>query len=148
VSFFRRIRTVLHVLFRAEAVETELDAEVQAFFQVVVDRYIDRGLSEEEARRLARIQFGHPENVKQEVRDSRTGAALASLFRNVNYSLRSMRKAPLYAFVTIFTVGVGIGANATIFLHRQPIRLASSTRWRSRLIDGAAHHTGQRPVLQ
>ena len=113
--FLRRIRKILNLLFHGDAVETELDAEVQAFYQTMVDRYIERGVPEREARRLARIEFGHPENVKEEVRDSRTGAALASTVRNVSYALRTMRKAPLFACVTILTFGVGIGANTTIF---------------------------------
>jgi predicted permease len=111
----RRLRQVLNLLFHSDAVETELDAEVQAFYQTMVDRYIERGVPEQEARRLARIKFGHPENVKEEVRDSRTGAALASTMRNLNYAFRTMRKAPLVACVTILTLGVGIGANTTIF---------------------------------
>jgi len=113
--FLRRVRKIFGLLFHGDAVETELDAEVQAFYQTMVDRYIERGLPEQEARRLARITFGHPENVKEEVRDSRSGAALASTMRNVNYAFRTMRKAPLFAFVTILTLGLGIGANATIF---------------------------------
>jgi predicted permease len=113
--FLRRVRKILDLLSHGDAVETELDAEVQAFYQTMVDRYIERGLPEGEARRLARIKFGHPENVKEEVRDSRSGAALASTVRNVNFAFRTMRKAPLFAFVTILTLGLGIGANATIF---------------------------------
>lgn len=113
--FLRRLRQVLTLLFHGDALETELDAEVQAFYQTMVDRYIEQGVPEPEARRLARIKFGSPENVKDEVRESRTGAALASTMRNVNYALRTMRKAPLFACVTILTLGVGIGANTTIF---------------------------------
>ena len=113
--FLRRLRQVLNLLFHGDAVEAELDAEVEAFYQTMVDRYIERGVPEQEARRLARIKLGHPENVKEEVRDSRTGAALASTMRDVNYALRTMRKVPLFACVTVLTLGVGIGANTTIF---------------------------------
>ena len=35
--------------------------------------------------------------------------------RDVRYALRTMRKTPLFACVTILTLGVGIGANTTIF---------------------------------
>jgi hypothetical protein len=115
MNFLRRLRQVLNLLFHGDAVDTELDAEVQAFYQTMVDRYIERGVPEHEARRLARIKFGHPENVKEEVRDSRPGAALASTMRNVSYALRTMRRTPLFACVTILTLGIGIGANTTIF---------------------------------
>ncbi|HWC97134.1 MAG TPA: ABC transporter permease [Candidatus Sulfopaludibacter sp.] len=115
MAFLRRVRTILDLLFHRDAVETELDQEVQEFYRTMVDRYIERGLPEQEARRLARINFGHPESVKEEVRDSRAGAALASTVRNVSYALRSLRKAPLFALLTILMLAVGIGANATIF---------------------------------
>jgi len=115
VILLHRLRQVFDLLFHGDAVETELDAEVQAFYQTKVDRYMERGVPEQEARRLARMKFGHPENVKEEVRDSRTGAALASTMRTASYALRTMRKAPLFACVTILTLGVGIGANTTIF---------------------------------
>lgn len=113
--FLRRVRAILDLLFRRDAVETELDAEVQAYYGIMVDRYMERGLSEQEARRLARIELGHPENVKEEVRDSRSAAVLSSTVRNVNYAFRTMRKQPFFAFVTILVLGAGIGANATIF---------------------------------
>jgi predicted permease len=128
MAFPRRVRTILNLLFHADAVETVLDAELQAFYQTMVERYIARGLPEREARRLARIKFGHPENVKEEVRNSRIGAAFASTLRDVNHAFRTMRKAPLFAFVTIFTLSLGIGVNTTIFsivsrfvLHHPPV---------------------------
>jgi len=101
--------------FRRDRVEAELDAEVEAFYQTMVDRYIERGLTEPEARRLARLKFDPPELAKEAVRDARTGAAFTSLARDVRYALRSVRKAPAFAAVTIVTLALGIAANATIF---------------------------------
>lgn len=110
-----RIRSSWNWLLHRSAVEKELDAEVQAFYEVVVQRHVENGLQEAEARRLARLQFDSPEIVKEQVRDARPGAALSSLSRDVNYSLRRLRKAPVFALVTIVTLALGIGANATIF---------------------------------
>jgi predicted permease len=112
---FGRLRSFLNWLFHRNAVETELHAEVQAFYETMVNRYVARGLSESEARRLARLEFNSPENVKEQVRDARAGAALSSLARDMAYSWRRLRKAPAFAFVTVLTLALGIGANATIF---------------------------------
>ena len=95
--------------------QRELDAELRAFYETMVSRYRERGLSEGEARRLARLEFDSPENAKEEVRDARPGAMLASLMRDVGYSWRRLRKAPVFAMVTVITLALGIGANATIF---------------------------------
>ena len=128
MSITRRIRSLLNFALRRDALENELDAEIQAFYQTMVDRYLEQGMPEPEARRLARLKFGHPERVKEEVRDVRTGATAASILRDVNYAFRTLRKAPVFAFVTILTLGLGVGANATIFsivsrfvLHHPPV---------------------------
>ena len=53
---------------------------------------------------------------------------LSSLLRDTGYSWRRLRKCPAFAFVTIMTLALGIGANATIFsivskfvLHPAPV---------------------------
>jgi predicted permease len=115
MPIIRRIRAFLKLLFRREAMEAELDSEVLEFYRTMVDRYIERGLPEQEARRLARLKFGGVEQVKEEVRESRAGSTLESVLRDVRYAFRAMRKAPSFALVTILALAVGIGSNATIF---------------------------------
>jgi hypothetical protein len=65
VVFLRRIRGIFNLLFHRDAVEAELDAEVQAFYQTIVDRNMERGIPAEEARRLARIKFGIPKTLRK-----------------------------------------------------------------------------------
>jgi hypothetical protein len=115
MSIIRRIVTSMRLLFRRETVEAELDSEVLEFYQTMVDRYVEQGMPEQEARRLARLKFGGVEQVKEEVRESRTGSTLDSILRDVRYAFRGMRKAPSFALVTILTLAIGIGSNATIF---------------------------------
>ena len=50
--FLRRLRQVLNLLFHGDASRRN-SREVQAFYQTMVDRYIERGVPEQEARRLA-----------------------------------------------------------------------------------------------
>ena len=111
----RSIRAFFKLLFRRDEVEAELDAEIQAFYQTIVDRYMERGLSEADAQRLARLKFSAQEQVKEAVRDARAGATVSSIARDLKYAWRRMRNAPVFALVTIVTLALGIGANATIF---------------------------------
>lgn len=110
-----RLHSLWNWLFHRHALETELDAEVRAFYETVVQRHMDRGHSEMEARRLARLQFDSPETAKEQVRDARPGASLSDIGRDVRYSWRRICKAPVFTLVTILTLALGIGANATIF---------------------------------
>ena len=112
---FGRLRSLWNWLLHRNAVESELDAEVRAFYETIVQRFIDRGLSETEARRLARLQFDSPEHAKEQVRDARPFAALSSFSRDVHYSWRRLTRAPIFSVVVILTLALGIGANATIF---------------------------------
>jgi putative ABC transport system permease protein len=43
------------------------------------------------------------------------GGMMGSLFRDVSYALRGLRKHPSFVFVVIVTLGLGIGAVTTIF---------------------------------
>jgi len=115
MSLVHRLRAMRRLLFDRDATEQELDAEVQSFYQTMVDRYVDQGVPEPEARRLARLNFGHAEHVKEEVRDMRAGSLAAALARDVNFVFRTIRKNPTFAVVTILTLALGIGANSTIF---------------------------------
>lgn len=110
-----RIRALLKLLFRRNAVESDLDAEVNSFYETMAERYAAQGMTEQEAHRQARLRFEQAEQVKEQVRDARTGAAIAFLARDVKYTLRAIRKSPAFALVTVVTLGLGIGANATIF---------------------------------
>ncbi len=115
MSLLSRVRIILNLFLHRRTVEADLDEEVQGFYEAMVERYMMQGLTEMEARRLARIKFGHPEKVKEQVRDTRAGSILDAPIRNLNYAIRGMSKAPVFAIVTMLTLGVGIGANATVF---------------------------------
>ncbi len=52
-------------LFHKKAVDQELDAKVQACCDLLTDEKIKSGVAPDEARRLARIELGGPEQVKQ-----------------------------------------------------------------------------------
>src|SRR5215831_1941237 len=40
---------------------------------------------------------------------------MESLFKNVRYALRNLRKRPVFSLIVIFTLALGIGANTAIF---------------------------------
>ena len=105
--------------------EEELDSEVQACFEILIERYIAMGLSREEACRRARLEFEGPEQVKEKVRQARTGAGLETTLRDIRYAARVLQKNPGFTAVAILTLALGIGANTAIFQLLDAVRLRS-----------------------
>src|ERR1700746_1250789 len=58
-------------LSRTGRMEKELDAELRFHFETLVAAKVEAGLTEGEARRAARLEFGGHEQVKEDCRQSR-----------------------------------------------------------------------------
>ncbi len=105
----------LKFLFRPAKVEQELDDELAAHLELQTRKHIARGISETEAKRLARLEFGGVENVREECRDTGRWNAVDALSRNLRYALRSLRKTPGFAAVAVSILGVGVGSSLAVF---------------------------------
>lgn len=110
-----RIRSLLRNLFRRRDVERDLDAELRGYLDMVADEKIGRGVDPARARREARIALGGIDQVKEEVRTVRAGALIEQLVQDVRYSLRGLRRAPVFASTAILTLALGLGANTAMF---------------------------------
>src|ERR1700758_4777237 len=114
-SFVSRIRALCRNLFRRTVVEQDLSAELAQAFEFLVETKIRDGRSTSEARRLAAIELGGVEQLKEEIRESRAGYNLEALFRDVRFGLRMLLKTPGFTVVAVATLGLSIGANTAIF---------------------------------
>jgi macrolide transport system ATP-binding/permease protein len=105
----------LRRLFGRKRLETELDKEVLFHFESQVADKVRSGVSESEARRLTRIEFGGMEQVKEDCRERRGTMWLETIGRDVRYALRRLRGAPVFSCMVVLTLALGLGANTAIF---------------------------------
>jgi len=105
----------LRALFRRNAVETELGEELIFHFENEVEKYKRAGMSEDEARRRARMVFGGQEQVKEDCREARGTSFIEATLQDIRYAARQLAGHPTFAVVIILTLALSIGANSAIF---------------------------------
>jgi predicted permease len=110
-AFWFRLLGLLHSSNTAD----DFSAELASHIAMHTEDGVRAGLAPEEARRRALIRLGGAEQTRQSYRERRTLPWLENLVRDLRFSLRMLAKHPAATAVAIFSIGLGIGANATIF---------------------------------
>ena len=98
-------------LFQKSRAETELDQELHFHLERQISDYVAAGVTPDEARRRAKLEFGGLERVKEEVRDAHWETHLDNLFRDFRYAFRNLRQNRRFSLVALFALALGIGAS-------------------------------------
>ena len=88
----RVLATLFRNLSRHGAVERDLDEEIHAHFELLVDDYRAAGMEDAAARRAARLELGGTGQVKDAVRDVRRGIWLEHFWQDLRYALRTFQE--------------------------------------------------------
>jgi len=102
-------------LLRRSRMEDQLEKELRFHLDQHADDLVARGLDPDEARREARLALGGPEQVKENCRDARGTRWLEDFAQDTRHALRTFRRKPGFAAVTVLILALGIGATTVMF---------------------------------
>ena len=106
------------------AMDQQLERDIQYHLEHEAQRHVERGVDPGEARRRAAATFGGARQTREAALDVSTLAALESIWRDVRYAVRGLRKRPVFTTAGVATLAMGIGATTTVFT------LVNAVLWR------------------
>jgi predicted permease len=101
--------------FRRRKLYDDLSDEMRLHLEERVEHLIGEGLSPQEAQRQARVAFGNLAMLEERSREVWQWPTLESIWADIRFAFRQLRKSPGFAFAAVATLALAIGANTVVF---------------------------------
>ena len=115
MRWLAKLRMLLRSVFERRQLDAELDEELREHIELEIGNNIRAGMSQDEARRAANRTVGSLALIKDECREARAANFIETFAHDLRYSLRMLRRSPLFTLVALLTLSIGIGATSAIF---------------------------------
>src|SRR6476619_1838271 len=96
-------------------VERDLADEVNSYLELSVQAKRKEGMTEPEARHAALVELEGTEQVKERVRETRSGYRIELFLQDLRFAFRTLRKAPTLSLTVALVLAFGIGSTTLMF---------------------------------
>ena len=96
-------------------VQDDIDRDIRDHIDMETRENIERGMTPSDARAAALRKFGNALRIAEDTRAVWRWGWVERLLQDTRYTLRGLRRNPVFAAIVILTLALGIGLNTAVF---------------------------------